>query len=265
MDLTCKVACTYRLPATIATVPAEPVLLLTATIDPRACINTQRGDPGQRTRDYRQALQVWLAHGWFRRIVLAENSGADPAVFAAEAAAMAEHGVAFEFLACPPGDQDQARGKGFGEMGIIAAALLNSRLITDGGAMQVVVKSTGRYVQTNAGRLAALARRGLDGCAVVCDLRQQLASADSRVFAGTAAFLTQRFLPLRAMVDDARQVFFEHALARAVHAALAAGEHWRPLPCAPRIVGVGATDNRAHRLSLGKRIRHAVMRRIIAF
>lgn len=253
------------MPATIANVPADPVLLLTATIDPGACINTQRGDPRQRTADYRQALQAWLAHGWFRRIVLAENSGADPSLFAAEAAVMGERGVAFEFLACPPGDQDQGRGKGFGEMGIIATALKRSQLIAAGGATQVVVKSTGRYVQTNAQRLAALAGRGLDGCAVVCDLRQHLTSADSRVFAATAAFLDQHFLPLRAMVDDARQVFFEHALARAVHAALASGEQWRPLPCAPRVVGVGATDNRAHRLSVGKRIRHALMRRIIAF
>lgn len=258
-------ACAPGWPTTIAAVPAEPVLLLTATVDPGACINTQRGDPRQRATDYRHALQAWLAHGWFRRIVLAENSGADPSLFAAEAVALADRGVAFEFLACPPGDQDQARGKGYGEMGIIAAALRSSRLIAEGGEGQVVVKSTGRYVQTNAGRLAALAGRGLDGCAVVCDLRQHLTSADSRVFAATAAFLVRHFLPLRATVDDTRKVFFEHALARAMHAALAAGEQWRPLPCAPRIVGVGATDNRAHRLSVGKRIRQALLRRIIAF
>lgn len=253
------------MPANIRGVSSSPVLLLTATIDPRGCVNTLRGDPAQRLADYQQALRGWLAGGCFRRIALAENSGAEAGLFAAEAALAAQAGVEFEFVPCPAGDQDPQRGKGYGELGIIGAALAASRLVAGGGGGQVVVKGTGRYVQANAGPLAALAARGLDGCAVVCDLREHLSTSDSRVFAATVGFLVGRLLPQRGIVDDAQGVFFEHALARAVHAALAAGERWRPLPCAPRIVGVGATDDRAHRLSLSRRIRHAAMRRILAY
>ena len=244
---------------------ADATLLLTATVNPGACINTARSDPAQRLADYRQALRGWIAHGCFPKVVLAENSGVAAELFAEEAALARTRGLAFEFVPCPPGDQDPARGKGYGELGIIAAALAGSAIIAAGGSGAVVVKGTGRYVQANPRTLAALAARGLDGCAVVCDLRGNLSHADSRVFAATAGFLVGHLLPQRVVVDDRKYVFFEHVLARAVHTAMGAGASWRPLPAVPRIVGIGGTDNRGHRLSIPRRVRQALLRHLIAY
>jgi len=206
---------------------------MTATIDPGAMPMVARRDPQQRLRDYEWALGGWLASGGVRRIVFCENSGHDLASLKRLCAAYPQ--VEVEFLRIRGGG-DVSRGKGHAELGIIAEALGQSRLIE---AATVLVKCTGRLQVQNAPRvLDDIARGEFD---VMCTIRRRGRFADSRLFAATPAFFREQLIPRSGQIDDSRGVYLEHVLARAVRAAVDAGGRWRPFPTRPRIAGISGT------------------------
>jgi hypothetical protein len=237
------------------------VLLLTATVDPGACVMTARTDPQARLQDYRAALTHWFAHPPCTDIVFCENSAWPVADFQAQADAAKAAGIRFEQLSFrdPTGDPD--RGKGFGEIGIIAHALAESKLLGDATH---VVKATGRYVVHNAADLFALAAK-TPPPDVACDLRNHLTVADARVFLASKDFLREHMLPLRATIDDRKGVFFEHALARAVHAALADGMTWAMPPAPPKLSGVGGSFGQKLWTSPGKALRWRMKRKLFGY
>jgi hypothetical protein len=239
----------------------EPTLLLTAAVDPMGCAFTARASVEERLADYRHALRAWIARGPIARIVLCDGSSWDMGAFADLEALARSHGRRLELLSFAGQGYDRALGKGYGEIGIIAHALEQSRLIAEATH---VFKATGRYWVANAAPfVAAVARR--PELAVMCDLREDLRVADSRWFAATPAFLRERLVPLRPICDDSRKVFLEHALARAAHAALAAGELWALPPAYIRIVGVSGTEGRGRGMELGKRARFPLKRRMFRY
>ncbi len=239
-----------------------PVLLLTAAVDVSGVAHTARHDPRVRLDDYRESLDRWVSCGQFRSIVLCENSGWDPSAFAAQRAAAAARGVDVEIICWPGQDFPRARGKGYGEMRTIAFALAHSRLI---GEASHVFKCTGRYFVTNAARLVKAVAAATPRPDVACDLRDGLRVGDSSWFAGTPRFFADHLVPQLEVIDDARSVFFEHALARATGSALAQGLTWNLPPAPPLLCGVSGTMNRALRVSLSKRLRFALKRRIFRY
>nr|MBA3707284.1 hypothetical protein [Planctomycetota bacterium] len=150
-------------------------------------------------------------------------------------------------------DFPKHRGKGYGEMGIIAHALAHSRLLKEATH---VFKITGRYFVANAASLVRCVDEADPVPDIVCDLRENLTIADSRWFAGTLAFFREHLVPQREMIDDTVDIFFEHALARAVHSAMATGMGWRLPAASARLVGITATTNLPIAIGPGKRIRH---------
>lgn len=238
---------------------AGPVLLLTASVDPRGCAFTQRADPATRLRDYQDTLSRWIAARHFPRIVLCENSAWDLTAFADQRRAAQDHGVELELLGFDGQDFDRRLGKGYGELGIIAHACDHARLLA---GVTTLVKVTGRYVVGNVTPLLDLLHR--EPADIVCDLRHHLTEADCRIFAATPAFLREDLLPLRPLADDSRGVFLEHLLARAAHLAMGRGRRWALMPMVPRITGIGGSYGQAHHASFSKVLRHLVKRRIIA-
>ena len=216
----------------------EPVLLLTATVDPGGMINTARSDPRLRLRDYQAAVQAWILHGPCRALVLCESSDCPAAAFADLVALARQRGRRLDYLAFRQ-DFPPRLGKGFGELGIIAHALERHPALA---AAAMVVKATGRYQVANAQCLAA--QCATEPAAVICDLRDHLTVADCRWFAATPAFLRDYLLPRRGQCDDAAGVFLEHVLARAAHAAMADGLAWRLPRAMPVVRGITGSDAR---------------------
>jgi hypothetical protein len=169
--------------------------------------------------------------------------------------------VAFEYLSFRDPAGDPVRGKGFGELGIIAHALERSLLLRDAG---VVIKATGRYQVLDDGGLLALAARD-EAPDVACDLRNHLGVADTRIFLARPDFLRRYLLPLRHLADDRAGVFLEHVLARAVHAALADGGTWTMPARPPRLRGVGGSFGQRLGLSPGKWLRWRLKRWLIGY
>lgn len=210
-------------------------LLLTATIDVgRDMPEVARRDADTRRADYAAALARWMARPDAPGITFCENSGADLGSLEALA-----KGRDVEFLSYAAPAEDAPRGKGYGEMGLLMAAFARSAHL---GGAQHVLKVTGRqFVPTIDAWLAALAAR--PELAVMCNLNGGLRFADSRAFAGTPAFYHDFLFPRCEQVDETKEVWFEHILALAVHAAMAEGALWSLPPVIPEFVGVSATYN----------------------
>jgi hypothetical protein len=217
--------------------PARVIVLLTACINSGQVVNVARRDPTFRLLDYTRALEKWLRVTDIDGIVFCENSGADltPLKALTRGATSAPE---VEFLSFHGQDFDPRLGKGFGEMRIIRHALDNSQLMIDSA---FVVKVTGRFVVTNIESIVR-AIRNTSGVELFCDLRANLTSADSRVFCATRGFLNDYLLAYHHVVNDSEGVFFENALARAAHRAMADGKRCAGLPHAHRMVGVAGTN-----------------------
>jgi hypothetical protein len=242
--------------------PAEPVLLLTATVDPGACAFTVRADPATRLADYRLALSRWIAARSFSRIVWCESSGWPLADLDDLRTAAAGNGIDLQLISFRGQDFDMTLGKGYGELGIISHALAHAPSLRGGEAP--LVKVTGRYFVANPAPLLALLGRA-DAPKMVCDLREDLTVADSRIFAASRDIISTYLIPLRSLANDSKQVFFEHLLARAAHAAMGAGLSWALMPMVPRILGVSATRGQRHGYALSKRLRHRLKRRLFRY
>jgi hypothetical protein len=237
------------------------VVLLTACVHPGDVVGLARRDPATRLDDYRTALKRWLQVRSIDAIVLCENSGADVSMLRREVEAAPAGSPPVEIIVFEGQTFDPRLGKGFGEMGIIQHALERSAHLA--GA-RIVLKATGRLFVTNAGRIARTIGQA-DGIDVFCDLRRNLATADSRVFAATPRFLREHLVPLRSMIDDSAGVCFEDALARAVHGAMAQGARYAPLPRAHRLVGIAGTNNQRIPDGFFDHLRREVFGRVKAF
>ncbi|HJY77456.1 MAG TPA: hypothetical protein VKE95_12530 [Burkholderiales bacterium] len=211
-------------------------LLLTATIHVRSTALTARVDPQQRLADYAAALAFWLRVGGIERIVFCENSGADLAPLQRAAARLAPDRQV-EWLGFTGAALDPARGKGLGEAQIIEHALAKSKALSGDG---YVLKATGRYTVPNIAHVLPRTS-AVSGPDVICNLHENLARADSRLFFATPAFLARYLLPRCAEIDDSRSVFLEHVLARAVLRAVSEGLRWELPRQRPDIRGVSGT------------------------
>lgn len=236
------------------------VLLLTATVNPGKMSYLQLRDPMIRLRAYEQAFRFYLSTLPACPLIFCENSGFDLASIRTIATTENHHSRQIEILSFSGNDYPPELGKGYGEMGILAHVLADSRRLPENA---LVLKITGRLEVGNIARLLF----GLDRKPEVelfCDLRGNLSWADSRVFAASVRYLRSHLLPLREAADDSRGITFEHLLARAAHRAMAAGSVWAMLPAAPEIHGVSATTQDRYGTSLIARFRQEAFRRLKA-
>src|ERR1700741_4246136 len=204
-------------------------LLLTATIHVGETALTARTDPAQRLADYAAALRFWLSAGGIDSIVFCENSGAD-------LAPLKKLSGEVEWISFIGPALDPARGKGIREAVLIRHALTVSKSLRDG----YVLKATGRYTVPNIARVLPrpAAQPGPD---IICNLHENLLRADSRLFLATPAFLENYLLPRCDEIDDSREIFLEHVLARAVLRAVSEGARWELPRRRPDIRGVSGT------------------------
>jgi len=212
-------------------------VLLTATIRPGNVPCLARRDPSVRIEDYKSALRRWLADPLPNPIVFCENSGYD---LTAVERLCRDHNKRVEFISFLEDPTTFPRGKGYGEVGIIAHALKQSSLLRNA---RRVLKVSGRVYVPNASALVA-AMDKFPNVDVFCDLRHNLTWGDSRIFCASKDVLANHLVSRRCLIDDSRGVFLEHALARAIHGVMAEGGQWSQLPVAPLLAGISGTSNR---------------------
>ncbi len=241
--------------------PLRVVVLLTACINTGAVIATERRDPAVRLEDYRRALEKWVRVREVDGIVFCENSGADLSSLKAIARAATEPAPTVEFLSFYGQDFDPSLGKGRGEMRIIRHAVEHSELISRSA---LIIKVTGRLFVPNIAAIAKSVIR-MEGVDLLCDLRKNLTWADSRVFCATSKFLRDYLLPYEEIVNDSMGVYFEHALARAAHRAMADGRRCELPSRAHRLEGVAGTNNQRIPAGVISQARRELFRLVKAF
>ena len=212
-----------------------PIILLTACIDPGKILFTKRNDPLTRLEDYKKALEQWLSKSIATSIVFCENSGYDLSCLRK----VPSHNKKVEFLSFDGQGFSSHLGKGYGEMRIVSYALSNSELIASNNR---IIKVTGRYYIRNINRIikGITQRKHVD---IFCDLRQNLRSADSRVFGATKSFMEKYLIILQDEINDSQGMHFEIVLSKATLRAIADGLTWELLPYAHMMRGIAGTSD----------------------
>lgn len=214
----------------------DPVLLLTATINPKQMTHVLRTDPKARERDYLEALKLYLENTALD-ILFCENSN----FFSPEICELKSRfpDRSFEILQFDGNKFDPNLGKGRGEKEIIEFALKHSKLFHE---RKYFLKVTGRLYIKNVAKLAkCMSERSSFICG---DLHKNLRWMNSKVFFFHREFFESYFDQVGGRIDDSKGVYFEHCLAAAALRAVSDGRKWVGLPVFPLIVGVSGTLNR---------------------
>jgi hypothetical protein len=199
-------------------------------------------DPGERERQYVEALLFFILETPFQRIVVCDNSGyAYPGVLRELAA---EQGKQLEILGFT-GDREamERQGKGYGEGEIMAYILSHSRLLTE---VEGFLKVTGRLRLTNAEKLLRKADHRQTYFMPVSLIRPRWlvpAAArpcvEIRVYYTPKAIFRDILLEVYREVSDDRTYFLEHAYHDALAASLV---KVRCFPTAPEITGMSGSN-----------------------
>lgn len=204
--------------------------------------NTALRDPGERARQYFDALSFFICETPFQRIIVCDNSGfAYPLALQRLAG---EHRKRLELFSFT-GDKEamERYGKGYGEGEIMAYVLSHSRLLTE---VEGFLKVTGRLRLTNAEQLLREADHRQTYFMPISLIRPRWLVPRSarpcvevRVYYTTAALFREVLLPAYRRVSDDKTYFLEHAY----HDALAASPvNVRCFPIAPEIAGISGSN-----------------------
>ncbi|ADB40911.1 hypothetical protein [Spirosoma linguale] len=205
-------------------------IFLTGTIKPYNVPNLKRVDPLEREQDYYNSIKKWLLLGF--PIVFVENSNYDSALIESLLSAHKE----CEYLKFE--GKVSHLGKSHGEAEIVSFAFKNSKLIKE---CNTIIKSSGRqYIKNAVKILEDYQPRELY---VISWLKRYLQYADSRFFIANKEFYLNYFLDELTFIDESKSIYFEHALARAIHKSMAEGKRWALPKEYPICEGISGTEN----------------------
>lgn len=227
------------------------VVLLTATVDVRNVVYLQRSDLQVRLSDYEQSLKLWMENKYTPKLIFCENSGYDLSLLSESCYRNNPHQKKIEFISFDDNHYPRELGKGYGEMRIIEHVIENSRLI---GPDTLIVKVTGRLFVAGIGTIISGMLRN-PKADIYCNLSGYQTKAESYIFCASVSFLKNYLFPGKELINDSKGVFFEHVLARAVHAALSDGKVWSMLPGFIDLRGVSATTGAIYTRSFFSRLK----------
>lgn len=222
----------------------EIVVLLTATIDPKGVLFMQRNSPEVRERDYLEALRLWVEKTDLK-IIFCENSGYSLDKIRHAVSELSGERARVEVLQFYGQNFPREYGKGYGELLTIRHAIETSEFSK---TAKYLIKINGRYFVDNIESIV----KPLEASPrshVMADLSRNLLWGDSRVFAFTPDFVSRYLLKYQSQLNDQIGCYLEHLLAKAIHAFMADGGNWIPLPERPRIVGYSGTSNKLYQSS----------------
>lgn len=207
-------------------------ILLTATVNPEGMIFTERNDPKKRLEDYVMVIKSLNKLG-YKNIVFCENTS-----LKIEELSEKIDIKDIEFLSFNGNNYNKSLGKGYGEAKIIDYAFKNSNKLRES---EFTLKITGRYDILNIVQLTKYFERSKSD--IIADFRKNLSYTDSRVFFAHKSFFTDYFLSFSEEINDNEGVYFEHMLARSIHAAMSNGMTFENLSIVPNISGFSGTTN----------------------
>ena len=235
-------------------------VLLTASINPAGVPFLERNDCKQRENDYIVSLSNWLKHK-NTKIIFCENSGYDLSKIKNTIENSGHTNV--EVLQFCGNEKAATIGKGYSEVIIIEYAIANSKVINDGS---YILKVSGRNYIENFFQYEKWLGNKKEAFINV-NLSKNLSFADSRFFGFKNEFFRRYLLEHKEYINDSKNIFIEHVLAKATLQAIIDGKIWGPLPYLPRLSGFSASTGirikqRFHRY-IRSSVRHMLYKYLI--
>ena len=214
------------------------ILLLTGTVNTYNKDFTLLNDPEKRKADYIDTINHYL-EAYNYPIVFVENSDAD---LSGHFTGQIKNGR-LEILCFNGNNYPGEIGKGLGEMRCIKYAIHNSSFIHDDC---FIFKITGRYKILNSGSFINFYKRHPDA-ELIADLTNNFASSQSCIF-GFRPFFAKDFLfKYESILNDSNGIYFEHALAKAVLAAMSDNINFYIFRYYPRIKAISGTTGKSYK------------------
>jgi hypothetical protein len=222
------------------------VILLTGTIKPMNVDQLVLSSPEKREQEYLNAITKWVKLGY--PVIFCENSNFDSALI--NNAVKNINASMFEYLKFTT--TVSHLGKGNGEVEIIDYVFNNSSLVKE---HTIICKATGKNYILNAGKLIKkIMSPEYANKLVIANLTRRLTWADSRIYFFTKKFYYAYWLSYSKTINEPNKIFFEHALAKAIHTALANDEGWAITPYAPLLQGYSGTWGKKYKSNIFARI-----------
>lgn len=185
----------------------KSLLFLTACVNPQGMAYTKLNNPEVRLRQYKTALDWYLANTNFQ-ILLVENSNWD---FSVDYNAYIDSGR-LEFLTFDGNGYDRSRGKGYGEAIIIEYGLEHSKLIRNMDSSELLIKVTGRLSCDNINEIVKANHKSNTLYANIAKDDWGGNICSSQFVIAPISFCKDFFLPQREKLNDAVCYHFEHLL-----------------------------------------------------
>jgi hypothetical protein len=212
------------------------VILLTGTIQPVNVHQLALTSPQKREQEYLNAIKKWTQLGY--PVIFCENSNYDSQLIN-DFVNSIDDGL-FEYLKFDT--RASYLGKGNGEAEIIDYVFNNSKLIKDD---TIICKATGKNFISNAKKLLTKIRLPkYSDKIIIANLTRKLTWADSRLYFFKKEFYYNYWLSYAKYIDEPNKIFFEHVLAKSIHALLATNDKcykWDMLPYPPILEGYSGT------------------------
>ena len=212
------------------------ILLLTGYINPSGMSYTSLNNPKERERQYVNAIRYYLSKTNYP-IVFTENSGSDISQLFTDSIKSGR----MEYFTFN-GNQDKARGKGYGECEIIEYALNNSAIINSAHDCQIA-KITGRLRILNINSIIRIHRFISSKKSVLCAINSVLSFPDSRLFIAPIDFY-RAFTKKKETINDSDGFFFEHTLCNVIKEEKS--YPFSPFLLMPRIEGVSGSTGEVY-------------------
>jgi hypothetical protein len=210
------------------------VILLTGTVDPNGMHFTALSNVDVRRQQYIDSIKFWV-NSFKLKVVFIENSDTDMSTYLSKELKTGR----LEMLHFNGNNYPREIGKGFGELQCLKYGYNFSSFIK---TSNFIFKITGRHKILN---FSSFLRFQEENCLLdlLLDYRENLKFSDSRFFAFKPAFIPDYLSKYESILDDSKEIFFEHILAKAGLLAIADDYNFKPLPYLPRIEGVSGTFN----------------------
>jgi hypothetical protein len=213
---------------------SKVILLLTGAVNPNNMTFTKLSDARSRAVQYIESIRFWLRTANIP-VVFVENSNVDfSGWFEKE---IQENRL--EMLHFDGNNFDRSLGKGYGELLCLEYAQQHSIYMRDA---DFVFKVTGRHKILNFPVFLKMAQQ-LPDIGLMVDFQKYMTFCDSRFFGYVPSFVPAYLSCFRNVLDDSRQVYFEHVFCMAALRAISDGYIFRPFVDFPRVDGVSGTSN----------------------
>jgi len=187
----------------------NPVILLTACVNPGGMSSTRLQDTEIRLEQYKQALSFYLSETPYK-ILFVENTQYD---FSHDFISYINSGK-LEYLTFAGNNYNASLGKGFGEAQILLHAINNSHFLKDAS---VIIKITGRIIVENVMQLYSMVNiSAKKNVMIACNIRPSKKLGTSTFFVCKKKFLINYFFPHINQINDANHIWFEHILYKAI-------------------------------------------------